>query len=169
MADANLAEVIRLLGRGLTGLCEEISGLRDDLFNHAMLVNGPAMLGVEPLISGGYAFAVADMPGQTTSAPRLAFENKSGVPVLVVVRVEPYLVSAPPNVISAENTMLLLGRTADEMSTARAAYVDFGPSPRGSLLIAPSQRLYVSAIASAAVTASWRGYSLKGRRVAFER
>jgi len=156
-----------MLAQVLAGLCEEIRQLRDDLYNHAVIVKGDAFATAVPL-SGSRQFTTSEMPGQSGVVAHRAVQNTQTAPIAVFVRIEPAVTSTAP--LTLEDAVLLLAISADEakeLDRAALTPVGRGLNAGATVVLRQGETLFVSALASQAVTVSWRIIQLRGRRILF--
>ena len=151
------------LVRALASLCEQISGMRDDLYNTAVLQNGEVFAGAFPIV-GERSFTTADMPPQSAQVLFEAFKNDANYPVAVHIRSEPHVSGEPPNPLMVENVVLLVSLERSEVSDARAAICKVSSGEGVTVLVKPAQSVYVSVMATGTVNVSWRVIPLRGRK-----
>ena len=150
--------------RVVSGLCEEVRMLRDDLYNHAIITHGSAF----SLVAGGGSrnFTTAEMPSGATPLAHPATKNTQTIPVAVVVRLAPVATQTVP--LTLEDGVLLLSVSGTgEMTLPLAPLAPTGRGQTATVVLKPGETLFVGAEATQAVTVVWRGVPLRGRSVIF--
>ena len=141
-------------------LCKELQALRDDVYNAAVIRDGGAFAS-ESVIEGSVLVTSAATPVAHT-----LYENKSKVPVVVFVRVQPNILTSPPGALTVDQTLLLIDTDKLKViSTSRAGTIHAGYADGVSIVLNPRSTLYAALLASADVYLCWRVVPLRGRSV----
>lgn len=161
-----MSELSNLMCEAMNRLSTEMSRLRDDLFNQAMLVQPETFAASLPAL-GTETFTTAQMPPQAGAKNKEAYQNKSNYPMVAYVRAEPVFLAEPPNPIIAEDTFLLVSVNAPATDVARAAVLEASKGKMIAVLLKPNDVLNVAVMASGTVKVAWRVLPLRGRTSIF--
>lgn len=162
-----LDAVSKALVQAISGLCQELRAMRDDLYNHALITAGESYACAYPNIKTE-TFTLAQMQPQAGAKVVELFKNNSGYAHVALVHASPVLSQVPPNPLSIEQSAIFLsfvGKDGPTPSKAELTHFSLGEPVR--VVVPNGQTLYGSVMASAQVTLFCRTIPLRGRSSTF--